>query len=52
MSREDSADSAQREAQEAHGKCSKFLAGQNRSCWVYLFIFADKEGYRKDKAMI
>lgn len=52
MSREDSADGAQREAQEAHGKCSEFLAGQNRSCWVYLFIFADEEGYRKEKAMI
>lgn len=33
-SRKDSADGAQREAPGVHGECSKFLAGQNRVCWV------------------
>lgn len=51
-SRKDSADGAQREAWAAHSKCSKFLAGQNRVCWVYLFIFGGGEGYRREKVMI
>lgn len=51
-SRKDSADGAQREARGVHSKCSKFLAGQNRVCWVYLFIFGGEEDYRREKVMI
>lgn len=52
MSRKDSAGGARRETRGAHSKCSKFLAGQNRGCWVYLFIFGEEEGYRREKVMI
>lgn len=51
-SRKGSADGAQRGARGAHSKCSKFLAGQNRVCWLYLFIFGGEEGYRREKVMI
>lgn len=39
MSRKDSADGAPCEARGAHSECSEFLAGQNRGCWLYLFVF-------------
>lgn len=44
MSGKDSADGARCEARGPHSKCSKFLAGQKRGCWVYLFIFGGEGG--------